>query len=39
LGDTVKSAQRRAYDIADSIHFDGCQMRRDIGHKAIGRKK
>lgn len=39
LGDTVKAAQRRAYEIADAIHFDGCQMRRDIGHKAIGRKK
>ena len=39
LGDTVKAAQRRAYEIADEIHFDGCQMRRDIGHKAIGRKK
>lgn len=39
LGDTVKAAQRRAYEVADAIHFDGCQMRRDIGHKAIGRKK
>ena len=39
LGDTVKAAQRRAYEIADAIHFDGCQMRRDIGYKAIGRKK
>jgi phosphoribosylamine---glycine ligase len=39
LGDTVKAAQRRAYEIADAIHFDGCQMRRDIGYRAIGRKK
>ncbi|NOU00446.1 MAG: phosphoribosylamine--glycine ligase [Gallionella sp.] len=39
LGDTVKAAQRRAYEIAATIHFDGCQMRRDIGHKAIGRKR
>jgi phosphoribosylamine--glycine ligase len=28
----------RAYDVADTIHFDGCQMRRDIGYRAIGRK-
>jgi len=38
LGDSVRVAQKRAYDIADTIHFDGCQMRRDIGYRAIGRK-
>jgi len=40
LGDSVKMAQRRAYQLADEIHFDGCQMRRDIGYRAIanGRK-
>jgi len=38
LGTMVKMAQKRAYEIADSIHFDGCQMRRDIGYRAIGRK-
>ncbi|MBM3395102.1 MAG: phosphoribosylamine--glycine ligase, partial [Betaproteobacteria bacterium] len=32
LGDTVRLAQRRAYEIADQIKFDGKQMRRDIGH-------
>jgi len=36
LGDTVKIAQRRAYEIADQIQFDGAQMRRDIGYRAIG---
>ncbi len=35
LGDSVRMAQRRAYQIADEIHFDGCQMRRDIGFRAI----
>jgi phosphoribosylamine--glycine ligase len=35
LGHNVKTAQRRAYDIAESIRFDGMQMRRDIGHRAI----
>jgi phosphoribosylamine--glycine ligase len=38
LGDMVKHAQNRAYEIADGIHFDGCQMRRDIGYRAISRK-
>jgi len=38
LGDMAKMAQKRAYEIADTIHFDGCQMRRDIGWRAIVRK-
>ncbi len=38
LGDMVKHAQKRAYEIVDTIHFDGQQMRRDIGYRAIGRK-
>ena len=38
LGDMVKHAQKRAYEIADTISFDGSQMRRDIGYRAIGRK-
>jgi phosphoribosylamine--glycine ligase len=38
LGDMVKQAQNRAYEFADAIHFDGAQMRRDIGYRAIGRK-
>jgi phosphoribosylamine--glycine ligase len=37
LGDTVKSAQKRAYEIADGIRFDGMQFRRDIGYRAIKR--
>ena len=39
LGDTVKIAQRRAYEIADQIKFAGAQMRRDIGYRAIGVRK
>jgi phosphoribosylamine--glycine ligase len=35
LGDTVRIAQRRAYQAVDLIHFDGMQCRRDIGHRAI----
>ncbi len=39
LGDMVKHAQNYAYEIADKIHFDGSQMRRDIGWRAIGSRK
>ena len=31
LGDDVKNARYRAYEIANQIYFDGCQMRADIG--------
>jgi len=39
LGDSVKMAQQRAYHAAERIHFDGMQLRRDIGHRAIPLKK
>jgi len=39
LGDSVKMAQRRAYQAVDAIRFDGMQLRRDIGHHAIAAKK
>jgi phosphoribosylamine--glycine ligase len=35
LADSVKAAQQRAYEIAQGIHFDGAQYRRDIGHRAL----
>ncbi|MFA6920467.1 MAG: phosphoribosylamine--glycine ligase [Gallionella sp.] len=38
LGDSVRMAQRRAYQVADGISFEGCQMRRDIGFRAIAAK-
>ena len=37
LGDSVKIAQQRAYDVLRGIQFDGAQYRRDIGHRAIKR--
>lgn len=37
LGDSVKLAQQRAYDLLRGIHFDGAQYRRDIGFRAIKR--
>ena len=39
LGDSVKIAQRRAYQAAEDIHFDGMQFRRDIGYRAIAARK
>jgi phosphoribosylamine--glycine ligase len=38
LGDSVKIAQKRAYDVIAGIRFDGMQYRSDIGFRAIGRK-
>lgn len=35
LGDSVKMAQQRAYEVLNGIRFDGAQYRRDIGHRAI----
>jgi phosphoribosylamine--glycine ligase len=35
LGNTVKEAQKHAYEIAAGIHFDGAQYRHDIGFRAI----
>ncbi len=38
LGDTVKIAQRCAYDMLEPIRFTGMQYRSDIGYRALGRK-
>jgi len=37
LGDNVAQAQKRAYEAAASIQFDGMQYRKDIGYRAINR--
>lgn len=38
LGDTVRIAQKRAYEMLEPIRFAGMQYRSDIGYRAIGRK-
>ena len=38
LGETVRAAQKRAYDAVDEVEFDGMQFRRDIGHRALAPK-
>jgi len=35
LGETVKYAQSRAYQIAEEIKFNGAQYRSDIGYRAV----
>ncbi|MDQ7988966.1 MAG: phosphoribosylamine--glycine ligase [Candidatus Dactylopiibacterium sp.] len=37
LGDSVRAAQARAYELTGQIHFEGMQYRRDIGHRALKR--
>jgi phosphoribosylamine--glycine ligase len=37
LGDSVRQAQQRAYEMLQGIRFEGAQYRRDIGHRAIRR--
>jgi len=39
LGDSVKLAQQRAYELVESIRFDGMQFRRDIGHRAVAPRR
>lgn len=38
LGDNIRAAQKRAYEIVETIRFDGMQLRHDIGHHALQRK-
>ena len=38
LGDKVKIAAERAYEIVDGIRFAGMQYRKDIGHRAFNRR-
>jgi phosphoribosylamine--glycine ligase len=35
LGDSVRSAQKRAYDGVAQVAFEGMQYRRDIGYRAL----
>ncbi|MFT7774816.1 phosphoribosylamine--glycine ligase [Roseateles sp.] len=37
LGESVRTAAQRAYDVASAIQFAGRQYRSDIGHRAIKR--
>ncbi len=39
LGATVSEAQTRAYELADTVHWQAVYYRRDIGHRAIARER
>jgi phosphoribosylamine--glycine ligase len=39
LGDSVRMAQKRAYELIEGIRFDGMHYRRDIGFRAIAARK
>jgi len=39
LGDSIKIARMRAYQVVDAIRFDGMQFRTDIGHRATEPRK
>jgi phosphoribosylamine--glycine ligase len=39
LGDTVRAAQKLAYEAVDQVALEGAQFRRDIGHRALAPKK
>ena len=38
LGEDVAAAQKRAYELAQTISWEGCFCRKDIGYRAINRK-
>jgi phosphoribosylamine--glycine ligase len=39
LGETIRLAQRRAYEAVSSVRFDGMQYRGDIGFRAVAPKR
>jgi phosphoribosylamine--glycine ligase len=39
LGDSIRMAQRLAYQVVDGVRFDGMQYRRDIGFRAIAARR
>jgi phosphoribosylamine--glycine ligase len=39
LGNSVAEAQRRAYELADRIHWQDIYCRRDIGYRAVARER
>ncbi|HEY5898252.1 MAG TPA: phosphoribosylamine--glycine ligase [Burkholderiales bacterium] len=39
LGDSLRIARQRAYEVVERIRFDGMQFRRDIGHRALKKNR
>ncbi|HEY1059381.1 MAG TPA: phosphoribosylamine--glycine ligase [Limnobacter sp.] len=38
LGESVRQAQTKAYELVKTVQFDGMQYRTDIGYRAVARK-
>jgi phosphoribosylamine--glycine ligase len=39
LGDSIRMARTRAYEVVERIRFAGMQYRRDIGHRALSKNR
>jgi phosphoribosylamine--glycine ligase len=39
LGDSIRMARSRAYEVVERIRFSGMQYRRDIGHRALSKNR
>jgi len=39
LGDSLRMARSRAYEVIDRVRFDGMQYRKDIGHRALKKSR
>ncbi|MDR2092794.1 MAG: phosphoribosylamine--glycine ligase [Azoarcus sp.] len=39
LGENIRAAQKRVYELIETISFAGMQYRRDIGYRALNRNK
>jgi phosphoribosylamine---glycine ligase len=39
LGDSIKMAKARAYQVVDGVRFEGMQYRTDIGHRATSARR
>jgi phosphoribosylamine--glycine ligase len=39
LGDSLRIARTRAYEVVERIRFDGMQFRRDIGHRGLKKSR
>jgi phosphoribosylamine---glycine ligase len=39
LGDSLRMARSRAYEVIERVRFDGMQYRKDIGHRALKKRR
>jgi phosphoribosylamine--glycine ligase len=39
LGDSLRMARGRAYEMIERVRFEGMQYRKDIGHRALKKSR